>query len=128
MDTEYLVPDALVGDNVKALVRWATGKRLTYRLPKLSLTTLSPWSGGMSRSRPDTRVDVSPTRGFNSWGPRESIYQILDMRKLTFLQQTSVFMVVVRFDFTTSSSSPSTTPYVRAIVRWANDRRLTIRL
>ena len=28
--------------NVKALVRWATGKRLTNRLPKLSLITLSP--------------------------------------------------------------------------------------
>ena len=27
---------------VKALVRWATGKRLTNRLPKLSLVTLSP--------------------------------------------------------------------------------------
>ena len=28
--------------NVKALVLWATGKRLTYRLPKLSLITLFP--------------------------------------------------------------------------------------
>ena len=27
---------------VKALVRWATGKRLTNRLPKLRLITLSP--------------------------------------------------------------------------------------
>ena len=27
---------------IKALVRWATGKRFTNRLPKLSLTTLSP--------------------------------------------------------------------------------------
>ena len=27
------------GAPVKALVRWATGKRLTDRLPKLSLTT-----------------------------------------------------------------------------------------
>ena len=27
---------------VKALVRWATGERLTIRLPKLSLITLSP--------------------------------------------------------------------------------------
>ena len=27
---------------VRALVRWATGKRLTNRLPKLSLITLSP--------------------------------------------------------------------------------------
>ena len=28
--------------SVKALVRWATGKRSTNRLPKLSLITLSP--------------------------------------------------------------------------------------
>ena len=28
--------------SVKALVRWATGKRLTDRLPNLSLTSLSP--------------------------------------------------------------------------------------
>ena len=28
---------------VKALVRWATGKRLTNRLPKLSLITLPPF-------------------------------------------------------------------------------------
>ena len=28
--------------SVEALVRWATGKRLTNRLPKLSLITLSP--------------------------------------------------------------------------------------
>ena len=28
--------------HTKALVRWATGKRLTYRLPKLILITLSP--------------------------------------------------------------------------------------
>ena len=30
------------GTHVKALVHWATGKRLTNRLPKLSLVTLSP--------------------------------------------------------------------------------------
>ena len=30
------------GAPVKALVRWATGKRLTDRLPKLSLITLPP--------------------------------------------------------------------------------------
>ena len=28
---------------VKALVRWATGKRLTNRLPNLSLITLGTW-------------------------------------------------------------------------------------
>ena len=45
-------------------------------------------------------VDVPPTRGSDFWGPRESIYQILDMRKVTF-------MVDVRFELTTSSSSPA---------------------
>ena len=66
---------------VKALVRWATGKRLTNRLPKLSLITFPPWNGGSFRSRPDTRVDVSPTRGFIFWGSRESSYHILHTRK-----------------------------------------------
>ena len=61
-----------------------TGKRLTGRLPNLSLTTLPPrWSGRMFRSRPDVRVDVPPTRGSNLWGPKESVYQILDVRKFT---------------------------------------------
>ena len=35
---------------VEALVRWATGKRLTSFLPKLSLITLPLWNGGMFRS------------------------------------------------------------------------------
>ena len=58
--------------DVKELFRWATGKRLTYRLPKLSLLTLPPpWNG------PDVRVNASPTRDSNCWGSR-SIFQILD--------------------------------------------------
>ena len=59
--------------SAKALVRWTTGKRLTDCLLKLSLITFPPWNGGIFRSRPDIRDDVSPTRGSNFWGPRESI-------------------------------------------------------
>ena len=36
-----LIDEAVVG-YVKAIVRWATGERLTNRLPKPSLITLSP--------------------------------------------------------------------------------------
>ena len=65
---------------VRVLVRWAKCKRLTNRLPNISLITLSP--PGTDRI---LRVDASPhTRGSNFWGSR-SIFQILDMRKLTFL-------------------------------------------
>ena len=39
-DFAMCVPSLLA--SVKALVRWATGKRLTNRLPKLGLITLSP--------------------------------------------------------------------------------------
>ena len=81
---------------------------LTNRLPKLSLVklgTLPPWNGGIFRSRPDIRVDVSSTRGFNFWGPRESIYRILDMKNIVFSLE-SVFMVDVRFEPTTNSSNP----------------------
>ena len=46
-----------------------------------------PWNGGIFRSRPDVRVDVSQTHGSNFWGLRKSIFQILDMRKFTFLLQ-----------------------------------------
>ena len=41
-----------------------------------------------------------------SGDPGRVIYQILDMRKFTFLSK-SVFMVDVRFELTTSSSSPA---------------------
>ena len=62
--------------NVEALVLWATGERLTNHLPKLILTALynplPPSNGGMFRSRPDIRVDVSSTRGSKLWAPRES--------------------------------------------------------
>ena len=39
--------------------------------------TPPPWDGGIFRSRPDNiRVDVSPTRGSNFWGPRDSVLEI----------------------------------------------------
>ena len=41
--------------------------------PIIQYNTLHPWNGGIFRSRPDIRVDVSPTRGSNFWGPREKV-------------------------------------------------------
>ena len=65
-------------------------------------------------------------RGSNFWGPRESIYQILDVRKFTFLQKA--------FSWWTrdSNSRPAaevlpTTPYVKVTVRWATGKDLTSR-
>ena len=71
--------------HVKALVRWATGKRLTNRLPKLSLITLSaPLNSGILGLRMGPYV---PTPKFFtiSEDPGRVTYQILDMRKYTFL-------------------------------------------
>ena len=76
----YLVPG-----NVKALVRWATGKRLTNRLPKLSLITLPPpLNSGILGLRMGPYV---PTSKFCtiSGDPGRVIRHILDMRKFTFL-------------------------------------------
>ena len=57
---------------VKALVRWATGKRLTNRLPKLSLITLSPpLNSGILGLRMGLYVPT-PKFFYNLWGPRES--------------------------------------------------------
>ena len=64
---------------VKVLVRWAKSKMLTDRLCNVIHITLSP--PGTDRI---LRVDAQSTRGSNFWGSR-SIFQILDMRKLTFL-------------------------------------------
>ena len=58
--------------NVKALVRWATGERLTYRLPKLSLITLSPpLNRGILGLRMGPYVPT-PMFFYNLWGRRES--------------------------------------------------------
>ena len=70
---------------VKAFVRWAPGKRLTNRLPKLSLATLSPpLNSGILGLRMGSYV---PTPKFLTIAgdPGKVIYQILDMRKFTFL-------------------------------------------
>ena len=48
---------------------------------------------------------MSPTHGSNFWGPRERIYQILDMNKFHFYLE-NVFMVDARFELTTINSSP----------------------
>ena len=57
---------------VEALVRWATGKRLTNRLPKLSLITLSPpMNSGILGLRMGPYVPT-PKFYYNLWGPRES--------------------------------------------------------
>ena len=57
---------------VKALVRWATGKRLTNHLPKLSLITLSPpFNSGILGLRMGLYVPT-PIFFYNLWGPRES--------------------------------------------------------
>ena len=73
------------GGSVMALVRWATGKRLANRLPKLSLITLSPpFSSGILGLRMGPYVP-SPKFFTISGDPGRVIYQILDMRKFTFL-------------------------------------------
>ena len=60
------------GECYKALVRWATGKRLTNRLPKLSLITLSPpLNSGILGLRMGPYVPT-PKFFYNLWGPRES--------------------------------------------------------
>ena len=71
--------------SVKALVRWATGKRSTNRLPKLSLITLSPpLNSGILGLRMGPYV---PTPKFFTFSgdPGRVIYQVLDMKKFTFL-------------------------------------------
>ena len=74
---------------VKALVRWATGKRLTNRLPKLSLITLSPpLNRGILGLRMGPYV---PTPRFFysliSGDPGRAIHQILDMRNTPFFKK-----------------------------------------
>ena len=58
--------------NVKAFVRWATGRRLTNRLPKLSLNNAPP-----PFEQRDSRSSYGAVRAYsevlyNLWGPRES--------------------------------------------------------
>ena len=57
---------------VMSLVRWATGERLTNRLPKLSLITLSPpLNSGILGLCMGPYVPI-PKFFCNLWGPRES--------------------------------------------------------
>ena len=57
---------------MKALVRSATGERLTDRLPKLSLITLSPpLNSGILGLRMGLYVST-PKFFYNLWGPKES--------------------------------------------------------
>ena len=70
---------------VMALVRWATGERLTNCLLKLSLITLPPrLNSGILGLRMGPYV---PTPKFFtiSGDPGRVIYQILDIRKFTCL-------------------------------------------
>ena len=70
---------------MKALVSWATGRRLTNRLPKLSLITLSPpLNSGILGLRMGPYVPT-PKLFTISGDPGRAINQILDMRKFTFL-------------------------------------------
>ena len=56
---------------VKALVRWANGKRLTNRPPKLILITLfPPLNSGILGLRMGPYVPT-PKFFYNLWGPRE---------------------------------------------------------
>ena len=86
-------------DGRKALVRWATGKRLTNRLPKLSLITLSPpLNSGILGLRMGPYV---PTPKFfdHLWGPRESDSSDSLHEEIRFSLK-SVFMVDVKFELT----------------------------
>ena len=81
---------------MKALVRWATGERLTNRLPKLSLITLSPpLNSGILGGR------TCLLRGSFLWGPRESDSSDSRLEEIHFSLK-SVFMVDVRFELTTN--------------------------
>ena len=81
------LPTAIHGfrADVMALVRWAAGKSLTNRLPKLSLITLSPpLTSGILGLRMGPYVPA-PKFFTISGDPGGVIRQILDMRKFTFL-------------------------------------------
>ena len=91
---------------VKALVCWATGKRVTNRLPKLSLIILSPPSEQRGSWSPygAVRAYSSPKFFTISEDPGRVIYQILHVEIHFSLNSAS--MVDARFELTASSSSP----------------------
>ena len=105
------------------IVRWATGKRLTNRLPKLSLITLSPpLNRGILGLRMGPYVPT-PRFFYSLWGPRESYSSDSWHEEIRFSLK-SVFMVDVRFEL----MCLSTTPFVRALVRWATGKRFKLSL
>ena len=59
-------------EGVEALVRWVTCKRLTNRLPKLSLITLPPPSEQRDSWSSHGAVRAYSEVLYNLWGPRES--------------------------------------------------------
>ena len=79
MTTDYVLVMSSTGEkhllsviDVKAIVRLATCKRLTNRLPKLSLITLSPpLNSGILGLAMGPYVPA-PKFFYNLWGPRES--------------------------------------------------------
>ena len=78
-------PWATVQYSLKAVVRWATGKRLTNRLAKLSLRTLPP-----PFEQRDSWSSYEAVRAYSevllvSGDPGRATNQILDMRKCAFL-------------------------------------------
>ena len=107
---------------VKALVRCATGKRLTDRLPKLRHITTAGYSGSDRIYGSTCHQPAVPISG----GPGWVFFQILDMRKFTFLLKAFSWWSL------DSNSRPAaqvlqTTPFVKALVRWATGKRPTDR-
>ena len=78
---------------VKALVRWATGERLTNRLPKVSLITLSPpLDSGILGLRMGPYVPT-PKFVYNIWGPRESDFSDSSMWKVYLCHRSDTVML-----------------------------------
>ena len=82
---------------------------LYYSCKPYEYTTQPPWNVGMFPARQNKRVvntwsTCNPTCGSKFCGPRESIYQILEMRKISFRSKAfswltwDSFMVDVRFE------------------------------
>ena len=69
---------------MKALVRWATGKRLTNRLP-YTVTLSPPLNSGILGLRMGPYVPT-PRFFYNLWGPRESDSLVLEEAKYIALK------------------------------------------
>ena len=89
--------------------------------------TFPPWNGEMFGSRPDIRVDVSPTRGSIFWESRESIFQVRHGEVKLFVKKAYYG------GWGDSNARPKThvlpsSPYVKVILRWAAGKREANRL